>query len=777
MATGAQESGLDKVRAELICSICLDLLNEPMKLSCDHSFCQNCLETHIQKSPSHSPIPPDPEGASCDLQPKVIVCPCCRKETDLPDDGVKGLKTNFKLKSLVEILSAQERETTIQALGKAHSQRVNQTIPKCKEKHHDDERCVFFCIDCQTLFCRYCIPNHKDRKHTWDNFDSILAMDKEDLRGAIQPAYEAAQSAFDAMQALEKGKEAVVRNQDSVKGKVREYFSQLASELENREATLMKMADNYAEVKVEQLQKHYSELQKAHTSLLQNIKRIENQMQEDSLELLTEKETIKAKMLTHRDTICKALPKTEDVDTFIEVKMESKIPVSTLGHLVFCQRNPRTGLVSTVRNFVETTDMAHIYLDLARPSEGSIEVPGYMQFRYIQSPPNGDDAYEELHSAIGVTHSKSMVPLPPIPFVQAQEMEGLYADVASSADRTRGESASSEEDPYDTIPASRHLTLPFSQAKGSKAKANTMPKEQSTLRDKPNYLLPLDVIDLRNGDIRVSGITCTNAFSNLVVTDTNHKCLRILSEGKIVHTIIPPDVTFSKPVALAKNSTNDIFVLDQGTRMFHKFRLNGDCLFSHSTKARKGPEKPWDIAISPDNTIFISDWSRKRVYVYDGLNGKKIRSIKGCYKHERKDEFLQFSRPAGICFDLGGRLMIADRGEKCVWCINTEGDEFIKKIGEDHLQNPYGIAVAQDGKIIVTESESDCVSVFGEDGALLHYFGGTGKDKGLLSSPHHVFVDEDMKIFVADTQNRRVQIFTMPQQEPVYQNLMKQTRM
>ncbi|CAI8028327.1 Tripartite motif-containing protein 3 [Geodia barretti] len=205
--------------------------------------------------------------------------------------------------------------------------------------------------------------------------------------------------------------------------------------------------------------------------------------------------------------------------------------------------------------------------------------------------------------------------------------------------------------------------------------------------------------------------------------------------------------------------------------MFHKFRLNGDCLFSFPTKPRKTPEKPWDIAVSPnDNTIYISDWSRRRVYVYNGQNGKKIRSIKGCYRRGKKDEFVEFSRPAGITFDLGGRLMIADRGERCVWCINTEGDELIKTIGDGHIQDPYGIAVAKDGKIVVSESESDCVSVFGDDGELLHYFGGTGTGEGQLCRPHHVFIDSNMKIYVADTQNKRVQIFSLP--EGLYQNLM-----
>ena len=300
-----------------------------------------------------------------------------------------------------------------------------------------------------------------------------------------------------------------------------------------------------------------------------------------------------------------------------------------------------------------------------------------------------------------------------------------------------------------------------------------VPRKQSISTAEPKLMLPLHVIDLQNKNVQPSGIVCTHTFGNQVIIDTNSKCLHILDNREIFHTIGPPELTFKKPVALAIDSTNNIFVLDQETKTVYKLRLNGDLIFSFSTKPRRGPEKTWDIAISPDNAIYISDWGRRRVYIYDGKTGNKIRSIKGCYVYqsEKKDEFVRFSHPAGIAFDRGGRLMITDRGERCVWCINTEGDELIKKIGEGHLQNPYGIAVSQDGKIFVTESESDCVSVFSEDGELLHYFGGTGLREDLLCRPHHVFVDDNMKIYVADTQNKRVQIFALPEETRVYENL------
>ena len=459
MASNTQGNELDKVRAELICCICLDLLSEPKKLDCDHSFCENCLEIHIQKSPT--PPDPDPDDtATNEPQEKVIVCACCRHETLLPEIGVGGLRTNFKLKSLVEILSTQEREKTVQKLGKGHHRKFNQVVPKCREQGHKDEYCVFFCQVCSQLFCRYCIPKHKDGEHKWDNYDSVLMQYKEELRWSIQPAYEAAQDANEAMLELEKDKDTVAQNRDSVKGRAREYFNQLTGELANREQTIMKMTDRYAKVKMEQLQNHYDELKKGKTALLQNIQHIEDQMQEDSVELLTGKDNIKAKMILHRNMVRRALPKSEEVDTFIDLKVESQVPVATLGHLIFCQRNPRTGLVSTVRKFVESRDMALIHLDLAQPSEDSITVPNYIQFRYRSL--SDDEPYEELAPARTGTPTKRerKIPLPPEPF---EDTEGIYSEVGDRGTPTKvrgGSDCSEVEDPYDTIPAFKSSTLP-----------------------------------------------------------------------------------------------------------------------------------------------------------------------------------------------------------------------------------------------------------------------------------------------------------------------------
>ena len=90
----------------------------------------------------------------------------------------------------------------------------------------------------------------------------------------------------------------------------------------------------------------------------------------------------------------------------------------------------------------------------------------------------------------------------------------------------------------------------------------------------------------------------------------------------------------------------------------------------------------------------------------------------------------------------------------------------VKKLGTpiltiDGVRGPWGVAVNQrSGEVVVTEWESDCVSVFSPSGHKLRSFGTLGSDKGQFEGPRGVVVDGEGNILVTDYGNHRIQKFT-----------------
>ena len=183
--------------------------------------------------------------------------------------------------------------------------------------------------------------------------------------------------------------------------------------------------------------------------------------------------------------------------------------------------------------------------------------------------------------------------------------------------------------------------------------------------------------------------------------------------------------------------------------------------------------EPFDVAVGPDGSIYISDGDGahrvRRVYL-DG----RVETLAGGARGflEGKGAAARFDTPSAITIDARGDLLVADTGNHAIRRVAPDGT--VTTLAGDgtagtedgraaRFNGPVGIAVAPDGRVIVADTYSDRIRAVGIDGVVSTVAGGaaTGFQDGpaavaLFDTPSGVDVAGDGAIYVADTGNGAV---------------------
>ena len=94
--------------------------------------------------------------------------------------------------------------------------------------------------------------------------------------------------------------------------------------------------------------------------------------------------------------------------------------------------------------------------------------------------------------------------------------------------------------------------------------------------------------------------------------------------------------------------------------------------------------------------------------------------------------------------------------------LMTLGVENEAGTDEHHFFKPTDVAFASNGDIFVTDGYGNArVLHFTKDGAFVKQWGSLGTDDGQFSLPHAIVIDSKDRLYIADRNNARVQVYSM----------------
>jgi len=218
------------------CAICFDPFSTkekiPYSLSCGHSFCYDCLNGS--------------SNANC----IISKCPTCRKVLNV---SIKGIPANFSLIESIGILKdlipspspSESGSNSDSGLGSdlgASVQSIPIRLPRCPK--HKSEQAIFFCTDCKSVACPFCVINDSVHSgHVVQETAKVARREAKSARRRIQEALDGTQALLNTIIIDQKS---VISDMDEVSTTIATYVSKGIAKMREREERLYDMLENAA---------------------------------------------------------------------------------------------------------------------------------------------------------------------------------------------------------------------------------------------------------------------------------------------------------------------------------------------------------------------------------------------------------------------------------------------------------------------------------------------------------------------------------------------------
>lgn len=265
---------------------------------------------------------------------------------------------------------------------------------------------------------------------------------------------------------------------------------------------------------------------------------------------------------------------------------------------------------------------------------------------------------------------------------------------------------------------------------------------------------------------RPMGIAVSPSGDRIYVSETEgERIVRIFAaDGAALGTLRPPVETGSNhvPVYVAIDPiTSEVYVSDRPTGSVYVYDRDGAYLREYRPAAAGNGWQPLAMAFDAEGTLYVSNLAGpfQRVLVIDRA-GNLVRTL-GAGQ--------QLAFPNGVAVDASGNVYVTDSNNGRLLVYGPDGSvvgQIGRGVGEGNLGLPRGLAIDERGRVFTVDTSGQGLFVYRvlaegqQRPEFLGFFGGHGLENGLFRYPNDVAVDSRGRVFVTDSANDRVQVWS-----------------